>query len=442
MLITGLLCAAARPAAAQELGTCAVTFRSTVSAQGFVHPGVGLTEPILQNARRQIAAGAEPWTSSFKAMQRSSAAGTGVTSSNRSSADPTKPASDAFNSQGFNGRFIADGLKSYTQAILYVLTGEEVYRKNALDIIRIWEQMDPAKYKYFTDSHIHTGVPLNRMVSAAELLRYTSCADEAYPWTDADTQAFTHNLVVPVIETFQNDNNHFMNQHSYPLMGAMAGAIFMDDTALYKRSVEWFTVNATAKDQGFNGSIARLFRWVDHDDRTGKPIKNPHVQHTEMGRDQAHGGGDLTNAAIISRMLLAQGPRTPSTPRASRSSPSTVTRPWAATCPTSAAPSTRRTSWSASASAVSAPMSATPARATSGSARQGRRGPRVLAEPRRGPARPGNYFEAPGAAGAASGSTGVSLPRLSGPIIHAADGLCEIIDNGLPGLRIDDAEFW
>ena len=31
------------------------------------------------------------------------------------------------------------------------------------------------------------------------------------------------------------------------------------------------------------------------------------VQHVEMGRDQAHGGGDLTNAAIISRMLLAQG---------------------------------------------------------------------------------------------------------------------------------------
>ena len=32
-----------------------------------------------------------------------------------------------------------------------------------------------------------------------------------------------------------------------------------------------------------------------------------YVQHVEMGRDQAHGGGDLTNAAIISRLLLAQG---------------------------------------------------------------------------------------------------------------------------------------
>jgi hypothetical protein len=307
LLVTGLLFAAARPAAAQDPGTCAVTFQSTVSPQGFVHPGVGLTKPVLENARRQIAAGAEPWTSSFHAMQQSSAAGTGVTSSNRSSTDPTRPASDAFNSQGFNGRFIADGLKSYTQAILYVLTGEEVYRKNALGIIRIWEQMDPAKYEYFTDAHIHTGIPLNRMVSAAELLRHTSCADEAYPWTDADTRAFTDNLVVPVIETFQNDNNHFMNQHTYPLMGAMAGAIFMDDAALYKRSVEWFTVNATANDQGFNGSIARLFRWVDTNDATGEPIKDPHVQHAEMGRDQAHGGGDLTNAAIISRMLLAQG---------------------------------------------------------------------------------------------------------------------------------------
>ena len=40
---------------------------------------------------------------------------------------------------------------------------------------------------------------------------------------------------------------------------------------------------------------------------TGEKLDQPYVQHVEMGRDQAHGGGDLTNAAIISRLLLAQG---------------------------------------------------------------------------------------------------------------------------------------
>jgi hypothetical protein len=306
LLVTGLLVALARPAPGQDLDTCEVTIESTVSEEGFAHPGVGLTEPILENARRQIAAGAEPWTSSFEAMRRSSAAGENVTSSNASGSDATKPASDAFNA-GVRGRFVSDGLKAYTQAVMYVLTGKEVHRENALGILRIWAQMDPAKYEYYTDSHIHTGVPLYRMVSAAELLRYSSCGeDEAYPWTEADTQALTENLIVPSIETFMSSPDHFMNQHNYPLMGSMAGAIFMDDTALYEEKVEWFTVNSTAKDEGFNGSIARLFRWVDRDDRTGEPIDDPHVQHVEMGRDQAHGGGDLTNMAVLSRMLLAQ----------------------------------------------------------------------------------------------------------------------------------------
>ncbi|MDT0343851.1 putative Ig domain-containing protein [Streptomyces litchfieldiae] len=305
LLVTGLLVAVARPAPGQDLGTCDVTFQPTVSEQGFAHPGVGLTEPILENARRQIAAGAEPWTSGFEAMKRSAAAGENVRSSNAGS-DPTRPASDAFNA-GMKGRFVSDGLKAYTQAVMYVLTGKEVHRRNSLDILRIWAQMDPAKYEYHTDSHIYTGVPLFRMVSAAELLRYTSCGeDEAYPWTEADTQALTENLIVPSIETFMSSPDHFMNQHNYPLMGSMAGAIFMDDTALYEEKVEWFTVNSTAKDEGFNGSIARLLRWVDTNDRTGEPIDDPHVQLVEMGRDQAHAGGNLTNFAVLARMLLAQ----------------------------------------------------------------------------------------------------------------------------------------
>ena len=45
-----------------------------------------------------------------------------------------------------------------------------------------------------------------------------------------------------------------MNQHNYPLLGSMAGAIFMDDKDLYDEKVEWFTVNETAEDEGFNGS--------------------------------------------------------------------------------------------------------------------------------------------------------------------------------------------
>jgi hypothetical protein len=296
----------ADPAEAQATGTCDVQIHSATSEAGFQHPGIGLTEPILENVRDQLAAGAEPWTSGFEALKQSSAAGENVKPSNAGT-DPTKPRTTAFNA-GTRGMFEADGLKSYTQAVLHVLTGKEVYRKNALAIIRNWKQMDPTKFEYYTDSHIHNGMPLFRMAAAAELLRYTSCGeDPALVLTEDDARAFSENLVRPAIATFMSSPDHFMNQHNYPLLGSMAGSIFMDDTALYEEKVEWFTVNETAKDEGFNGSIARLARWVDKNDKTGEPIDDPHVQLVEMGRDQAHGGGNLTNFAALSRMMMAQG---------------------------------------------------------------------------------------------------------------------------------------
>ncbi len=88
---------------------------------GFTHPGVGLTKAILENMRAEVLAQKEPWYSYYKAMTVSSSASKTVTSSNQSSTDPTKPAVYAFNSQGFNPRFIARWFESvYTGAdVLY-----------------------------------------------------------------------------------------------------------------------------------------------------------------------------------------------------------------------------------------------------------------------------------------------------------------------------------
>jgi hypothetical protein len=279
----------------------------SIDASGFKHPGVGLTKDILENIRTEVRAQKEPWNTYFNAMLTSSSASKTVTSSNQSGADPNKPGTVAFNSQGVESKFIADALKSYTQAILYYVTGDETYRANAMHIIRIWSQMDPAQYAYYTDAHIHTGIPLNRMVTAAEILRYSSYQTDADAWTDQDTANFTNNLITPVIETFQHNNNYFMNQHLYPLLGAMAGYIFTGNRDRYNEGVEWFTVNKTAVDQGQNGAIKQLFRLVTKNDLTGETVNPPVVQHVEMGRDQAHGAGDVTNMEILARLLLAQG---------------------------------------------------------------------------------------------------------------------------------------
>ena len=251
------------------------TINETIDASGFKHPGVGLTKDILENMRTEVRAHQEPWNTYFNEMLKSSAASKTIGSANQSGSDPNKPANDAFNGPGIQGQFVTDGLRAYTQSLLYYITGDAVYRANALHIIRIWSQMDPSKYVYFDDGHIHTGIPLYRMATAAEILRYTSTQDPSLEWTDKDTQDFTNNLINPITDTFNHSNNFFMNQHLYPLIGSVSGYIFTGNRARYNEAVEWFTVSNTSVDQGQNGAIKALFRLVDTNADTGEKADKP-----------------------------------------------------------------------------------------------------------------------------------------------------------------------
>lgn len=296
-------------AAGVPAGSDRVTITPVLSEEGFTHPGIGLTKEVLENARAQVMAKQEPWYTYYAATSQSGYASSAFSANIFASANGDGTDNPKKRNVNSKGEFVADGLRAYTQALMYYFTGEEVYRANAMRIIRLWSQMDPNQYAYFTDSHIHMGIPLNRIVTAAEILRYSGADgdDPQWAWTEADTVQFTENLIKPMIATYCYFNNKFMNQHLYPLIGAVSGYIFMNSTERYAEGVEWFTVNKTAPDQGQNGSIQRLFRLVTHNEATGEPLETPRVQHVEMGRDQAHGAGDLTNAEILARLLEAQG---------------------------------------------------------------------------------------------------------------------------------------
>jgi hypothetical protein len=161
----------------------------TIDASGLKHPGVGFTKAQLETMRAQVLAKKEPWYTHFNMMLTSGTAGRTVGPSNVSGADPTMPRYLGIDGSA-SGAFKADALRAYTQAILYYVTGDQVYRANAMRIIRLYGNMDPSKYVYFTDSHIHTGIPLQRMAGAAEILRHTSTTDPALEWTETDTQKF------------------------------------------------------------------------------------------------------------------------------------------------------------------------------------------------------------------------------------------------------------
>lgn len=309
--VSGVAAAAPFPRSAVMTAYSTVNLLSTTSSAGFVHPGVATSASSLERARAAVNAGVEPWASYYSAMLATDYASTTFKSANAGAATD-QPGTNQFSSQSVEGKFIDDALRAYTQAILYYFTGNPVCRENAMKLIRIWSHMDPAGYTYYPDAHIHSGAPLMRMLAAAEILRYSSVnpGTDGYDlaWGDADTTNLTNNLIVPVTHTFLYSNTHFMSQHSYALIGSIAGYIFTDNMPAYREAVEWFSVNSGNPNDDTNGALAKVMPVISKDDPRN-PYGKSFVQLQEMGRDQAHAWDDVSMLTQLARVIDTQGTR-------------------------------------------------------------------------------------------------------------------------------------
>jgi len=287
-------------------------FQPVVSATGFRHPALGITQAQFEYARQQVRADVEPYKTYYNTLATvcCNYANINLLPTNRDSTKIDTPNTPNFNGNTAQVRLINDSQGALTQAILYYITGRNEYRRNAMRILRTWSNMNPNGYAYYPDAHIHTGVPLFRMLAAAEIMRYTpgDPTYTAYPlvWTDTDTQKLKDNLVDPMERTFFASNERFMNQHVYSLVGRMTGAIFTDNRARYDETVEWMTVNATSTRQNINGAILPLIPLIEPDSPYNK-YGYSFYQIQEMQRDQAHGGDNVDNLTGLLRLVTAQG---------------------------------------------------------------------------------------------------------------------------------------
>jgi hypothetical protein len=274
---------------------------------GFVHPGIGLNKKTLEDARAQVLAKREPWYSGFAKFASSSRSAKTVSSRNQSKEDSTKPEVDAFDNGSVEGRLKGDSDTALHQVLMYWFTGDPAYRANALRIVRLWSNMDPAKFKAYREVYIHCSFAFKDMIVVAELLRGMSSPNRELAWTDKDTADFSKNFVIPGVTEFFNHNGWFMNQNGFAYAPAIAGAIFRSDPQDFALRVERFTVNKDGPNKGSSFSIKDLARLVDTNALTGEKVANPQVQITEMGRDQAHAGDDMTIFTTIARILNSQG---------------------------------------------------------------------------------------------------------------------------------------
>lgn len=274
---------------------------------GFVHPGIGLNKEMLEEVRAQVLAKRDPWYSGFLKLASSPRSSKNVASANRSKDDPTRPAMDAFQNRAVEGRLKTDADVALRQVLMFWFTGEEIYRANAMRIVRLWSKMDPAKFKAYNEVYIHCSFAFKDMIMVAELLRGMDSPSREWAWTEEDTEAFSNNFVIPGVTNFFDYNGWFMNQNGFAYAPAIAGAIFRSDPQDFAKRVERFTVNKDGPNKGSSFSIQDLARLVDTNALTGEKVANPQVQITEMGRDQAHAGDDLTIFTTIARILNSQG---------------------------------------------------------------------------------------------------------------------------------------
>ncbi|MGL1959595.1 MAG: Ig domain-containing protein [Colwellia sp.] len=283
-----------------------VEINEYTSANGFKHPGIRFTKESLENMRSQVKVGQEPWASYYEGMRRSSWASLDYNPKNHNGEG--LPWHDVIDNNGKVASFIEDAQAALMHSVQYVVTGDERYRAKAMYILGVYSHMNPDTVESFPDVYIKMGQPIYHMTAAAEILRATSHEgmDVALEWTEENTSNYVNNFLEPQAEAYIRKNHYFMNQFSYSLIGNVASAIFADNTDAYAEAVEWATVNATADNQGWNGSIKKQFRLMTKNDETGEDIATPYVQLVEMGRDQPHGIGNVDSLFIISQIIGSQ----------------------------------------------------------------------------------------------------------------------------------------
>ena len=274
-----------------------------VSEEGFVHPGILITKADIIRMQKMVREGAEPWKTSFALL-----AADGFSSKTvRIYAYDSNADTTALKSEARLKNMRMDARSVVNQALMYTITGDEVYRQNAMTILRMWSELRDV-YTTLGSDRIDHGEIAFKMAFAAELMKYTDCESEDLKWTIDDNEKF-----VGMLETTQGKHDswwYWMNQHGICNLSTLANAIFRNDMDLYKQGVERTTVNKQGGGsidytRGSGGSITQIFRIVDFDALNGDSIE-PTLVHSEMGRDQGHAYGCLAALSLCAQLIDTQ----------------------------------------------------------------------------------------------------------------------------------------
>ncbi|HTJ69855.1 MAG TPA: carbohydrate-binding protein [Actinospica sp.] len=243
------------------------------SSAGFTHPGILQDRTQLNTMRDMVQQGYEPWAGAFASFRKDPYTWLDYT--------PRGPSVSTVPTGAVYG-LVADSNAAYDLTLMWYITGDDRYSAKAIGIIDSWATTMTTP----STDWIRVGTALDKMLAAAEILRYTPSSG----WTDAETadvESFAA-LLLPTVDT----SSRFMNQEGYSIAGTLAVAVFDDDATLY----------ATAMDRASVGESTSPLTDV----AISKQIWST-GQLQEMGRDQAHADDTLATLSLIAQTSYIQG---------------------------------------------------------------------------------------------------------------------------------------
>jgi hypothetical protein len=183
-------------------------------------------------------------------------------------------------------KFEADFHASYQNALMWTLTGREVYAKKSLQILSAYANI-LEKIPDTNDAPLLAGLQGTEIICALELLKYT------YPNIDDGQvkliEGMFRTIFIPVLDAFYDRPPYTNGNWGLIFCKAiMAAGIYFDDYALYEKGKNFYLY---AHD---NGTIENYV-----DGKTG--------QLQESGRDQGHCLLGAGNMAAICEIAWKQG---------------------------------------------------------------------------------------------------------------------------------------
>ena len=244
----------------------------------FVHPGIPLTTTDLDAVKAHVEAGDYPWKQGFDLLAEDG--------HSQPDYKMRGPFEEVGRNIGGTGRHLRirewrdDMTAVFNQSLMWYFTRNEVYAKNAHDILLAWAGTQKTYSGY--EACLDLGDYAFRFAGGADILRGT------WPgWTEADTRAVS-NLFATVYWPASFGNGEALgpaNKGALEMVSGLAIATFCDDTERFNQCLELFR---SAGPTGLQNTL-------------------PTGQIGESLRDQGHAYGEWFSMAMMAEIFWKQG---------------------------------------------------------------------------------------------------------------------------------------